>query len=1502
MNRRKNWRNKNPVSTTTGAAVGVNRMSKQTRWFLVSSCGVTIPLHHTMISLGKEGCDVVLQSRSVDQRHALVTYDHYEKRYKVKDLNSINGTYLNEIRIPSQTFVKLEHLDSLRFGFDVAVYQVQVVEQVPIADYRFRPWETGPYGYPPMKMADCQACLHKQTIPHTCGAPVVDWGQNPPSQRSEHLRIENPPLEGARLSQATKQDYCGNILPPHLAAWTTSQALVGNLLLENGQCCHRSTNAATPANYSPVPYSVATTPQLHSNHPLAAPSAFTCCAVQNPYQTPGPPVTVASSASSAVVSMDSSPTVSPGHGLSPNDSRTASASAVGGSTNNSLQSTFSGDSLDLTHDDAVVSVQRRDVGRSPSSNGQSEKNANPVENGPSEVNEIQVKSVTSIVTTNNANKDQGNKSRVGTDESVTDRTVMVAEKPYVSSTPKVSRPVEAEARCPSSNGGDGTNRSDTVQEGASDKALSRPNCMAFTIDFDDARPASASSSAKKLDIKDSISKFAPPKTLETTEPKIGHRRNLSFPKVLMSSKKRTDVEGIPEKLDSPTMGIIAAAKAKLTLSGAGNGGGGYHSEGHVSSDQEDDISAKSDPTKPATDMELDHLRVEGLPVKLSKRASPTKKGWGRRSLPVSSLRDSAKYLINKMFGEVQAPTNSPTDPPIPGVRNGASPVPSANPGVLAKNEPKSGSRSSLVSNMTYTVDGREPGVRYRPSEKEVQIQEVVLSDEEEDEVDEDGDEDGGGADDVCSEAGTYTIEHDQGDATEETEARRNIDSVFGVTGDHHLQRPVVDDNEVGESPPVELRSKRIDSAPGRPSAISQKGTPGWLKEWVALTASTSSESPPEVSRSLGRSPGTGRMDENRPRRKLPVPPIDQPAIGPSRSSFSLPSGSPLDRAPEKLRASSSSTSPEGRRSDSSMDTETILKETETVVSAMEARMDHQRQSGMGVMGVSVESRDSGGESDVDTSTASVNNDADGRSTSKQTGGPLKLLSNRTTHGRSLPPPPQSSREGGRATPSSEYLDNSEVETASVHSDVSSSSDLSGSSPGSSKRKTGEKQPLMRFNRAFSLRRARLGCDSDGSTHSAPPVSKAQLPPPPPPSSSSRPGSAGSSRSGDRARRGSASSGASASSVPPVKGPPSTAANAAAAFSRADGGRFSLRLPRGPPPLIKSATKNQSSSSAPTSRSKAVNVPPQKATSVSTAPPRSNSTLSAKELEMKNWKRRKGYDPMKAAAEGRKKEAAKKAAGMSKSEILSPTTSSFQRSASFHGTDGLVQLRRNTFTSEDDVGLSVAEASATGQQQRHTISDPPNVVSDNDIGLRGRIRKSSEDESTSEAIRAYSHTDLTADAASTSPRGSPMLHPVHRHKIEALDNLVISTVHQVSCNLRNSTEGILKKLGEVHGNECHRTLGADGLQDLLARVSNLESPVLSPQNRSVSRQLSGILKNMKRLEESLQAIDKVLDAVPHADPGRVTERVRKDLRNGSERASTCSSASVPHTKWNGFPRA
>ncbi|XP_049819674.1 uncharacterized protein LOC109596240 isoform X2 [Aethina tumida] len=86
--------------------------------------------------------------------------------------------------------------------------------------------------------------------------------------------------------------------------------------------------------------------------------------------------------------------------------------------------------------------------------------------------------------------------------------------------------------------------------------------------------------------------------------------------------------------------------------------------------------------------------------------------------------------------------------------------------------------------------------------------------------------------------------------------------------------------------------------------------------------------------------------------------------------------------------------------------------------------------------------------------------------------------------------------------------------------------------------------------------------------------------------------------------------------------PASAVKKPQAFARTDSGRFSMRTPK---PPVANAQKNVKKDSGKKSGGG-----------------RSNSSLSSREVEFQNWKRRKSYDPMKAAAEGkRKQELAKK---------------------------------------------------------------------------------------------------------------------------------------------------------------------------------------------------------------------------------------------------------------------
>ncbi|XP_037101024.1 centrosomal protein of 170 kDa protein B isoform X1 [Syngnathus acus] len=96
-----------------------------TSWFLVSSSGTRHRLPKEMIFVGREDCELMLQSRSVDKQHAVINYNSTTDQHLVKDLGSLNGTFVNDLRIPDQTYMTLKVSDILRFGYDSHVYVLE---------------------------------------------------------------------------------------------------------------------------------------------------------------------------------------------------------------------------------------------------------------------------------------------------------------------------------------------------------------------------------------------------------------------------------------------------------------------------------------------------------------------------------------------------------------------------------------------------------------------------------------------------------------------------------------------------------------------------------------------------------------------------------------------------------------------------------------------------------------------------------------------------------------------------------------------------------------------------------------------------------------------------------------------------------------------------------------------------------------------------------------------------------------------------------------------------------------------------------------------------------------------------------------------------------------------------------------------------------------------------------------------------------------------------------
>ncbi|XP_060947953.1 centrosomal protein of 170 kDa protein B [Limanda limanda] len=96
-----------------------------TSWFLVSSSGTRHRLPKEMIFVGREDCELMLQSRSVDKQHAVINYNTTTDEHLVKDLGSLNGTFVNDLRIPDQTYITLKVSDIVRFGYDSHVYVLE---------------------------------------------------------------------------------------------------------------------------------------------------------------------------------------------------------------------------------------------------------------------------------------------------------------------------------------------------------------------------------------------------------------------------------------------------------------------------------------------------------------------------------------------------------------------------------------------------------------------------------------------------------------------------------------------------------------------------------------------------------------------------------------------------------------------------------------------------------------------------------------------------------------------------------------------------------------------------------------------------------------------------------------------------------------------------------------------------------------------------------------------------------------------------------------------------------------------------------------------------------------------------------------------------------------------------------------------------------------------------------------------------------------------------------
>merc|ERR1712106_246706 len=116
-----------------------------------------------------------------------------------------------------------------------------------------------------------------------------------------------------------------------------------------------------------------------------------------------------------------------------------------------------------------------------------------------------------------------------------------------------------------------------------------------------------------------------------------------------------------------------------------------------------------------------------------------------------------------------------------------------------------------------------------------------------------------------------------------------------------------------------------------------------------------------------------------------------------------------------------------------------------------------------------------------------------------------------------------------------------------------------------------------------------------------------------------------------------------------------------------------------------------------------------------------------------------------------------------------------------------------------------------------------------------------------------HSSCThlAHRSSKSPQISPSK---SRSKLEALDSLVISTIYNISNKLCGASANVLRKATNVFPEKDEEQ--SSTLETVLYLLEDVDLPA-TPAKKT-SRELSGTLRNMKKIEQALEILNTVME--------------------------------------------
>ncbi|XP_059145230.1 forkhead-associated domain-containing protein 1-like [Physella acuta] len=115
------------ISNASNNISGLNQISMG-KSYLKGADGTLFPLLPKVTTVGRENCDFTIQLPGVDYQHCVIEYSEQDDCFIIQDLNTAQGTYVNDVRIQNAA-VRLAPGDYVRFGYNGQPFELQVENQ-----------------------------------------------------------------------------------------------------------------------------------------------------------------------------------------------------------------------------------------------------------------------------------------------------------------------------------------------------------------------------------------------------------------------------------------------------------------------------------------------------------------------------------------------------------------------------------------------------------------------------------------------------------------------------------------------------------------------------------------------------------------------------------------------------------------------------------------------------------------------------------------------------------------------------------------------------------------------------------------------------------------------------------------------------------------------------------------------------------------------------------------------------------------------------------------------------------------------------------------------------------------------------------------------------------------------------------------------------------------------------------------------------------------------------